>query len=340
MSSAQTRIQGFDWLRCIAIVAVIGIHSSDLALRKNGYFATASAEGSFYFAFQACLRFCVPVFLLMSAFLAESRRLKTGENPGTRWKRYAFPCLAAGIFYTLLSLLEARLQHKPISGRDLLLQALSGQAYYHLWYVYAALIFVLLHPWLRRLASGVPFALLGVGTTALYAATNGWILPLYQAGPIGGMVQTLIMAFPYYVAGIWFAGHSEAMRVLPRQYVFAGLFAGIALVIFYGVGAHVLTFYTPAAELLSLAAFALALQMQKPPPAWVVQIGAYSLGIYLWHPLFLEAVRLPQGRYYREAVSPAITLGLMLLEIGVGLAGGFLTAKLLSRVPALRGLAQ
>ncbi len=340
MSTAQTRIQGFDWLRCIAIVAVVGIHCSDIAVRKNGYFPVATAEAIFYFFLQACLRFCVPAFLMMSAFFAESRLQKTGGNPATHWKRYAFPYVVAGIFYTLLSVLEARLLHKPISSKEVLLKAVFGQAYYHLWYIFIALIFVLLHRPLRRLASGIPLGLLVVGATVLYARTSGWIPALYDMGAFGEIVGALVLALPYYVAGMWFAAHSNAIRALHRGYVITALVAGIASVIYCGVRWHIHTFYHPSTELLSIAVFIVALRVQKPPPRWVAQIGAYSLGIYLWHPVFLTGIRTLQGRYYREAVSPAITLGLMLLEIGVGLAGCLLTVRLLARIPALRGLAQ
>lgn len=222
----------------------------------------------------------------------------------------------------------------------MLLQALSGQAYYHLWYVFVALIFVLVHRWLRVFASGVPFALLAASAAVLYTMTNGWIPALNETGAFGGIVSQCLMACPYYVAGIWFARNLERVRAFPQSVVLVGLFAGMSAVILYGIRWRLLTFYSPVAALYSVAVIIFVLRVQKSPPAWVTTIGAYSLGIYLWHPFFLTAFRVLQGRYYREAISPSITLGLMLLEIGVGLAGSLLTARLLARIPALRGLAQ
>lgn len=336
MTDTKARLPGFDVLRCLAILAVVSIHAGDVALRKNSYFPTPTPEAAFYYALSACLRFCVPAFLMMSAFLLESRRRKTGEEPAARWRRYALPLAVAQVFYTALSLLEARAVHHPVSPKHVLLCAITGQAYFHTWYLFVALAFVLAHRFLRRLADSVPFLLLAIGATAVYAATNGRIAALNTDNPATVMAQHLLMAMPYYVAGIWFAGKAEAVRRLPGSVAFGALFVGLAASCWYGIALHERGFYNPGAEILSISVFVLALRAQRPAASVVAYIGSYSLGIYLWHPLFLTAVRIPQGRFYRAAISPGITFAIMLLEIVVAVGGSLV----LSRYIRPRGLAQ
>lgn len=108
------RIGGFDWLRCVAICAVIVIHTSDIAMKKGGYYPILNFEGAGWYSMNALARFCVPVFLLMTAFLAEKRYLGSSKEPASHWKRYALPLLGANLVYLCVTLVQMRFVHKHV----------------------------------------------------------------------------------------------------------------------------------------------------------------------------------------------------------------------------------
>ena len=348
-TDSSNRLHGFDWLRFWAIVAVVCIHSSDIVLRKNHYFPVLTLEGGLYYAFSACLRFCVPVFLMMAAFLNEQRQASKG-SARRRWKRYAFPLLIANAFYFLITLAQARVGHQPlnISG-NLLFVLLTGRAYYHTWFLYNLLAYTLLHSFLRRLAGSPAFALV-VLVTLLAFANPVWLNTFLRAQFSGRQAafwmdqwlfwQYMLFGAVYYTLGIWAANNVVRLQSQSRRHLQALLAVGLFACCAYGLGLRVSGFFNCGSLLLSCAVFCLFLQVTVPPPTWIARVGSLSLGIYLWHPFVLLLLRIAEGRLYREAVSPVVTFLVMALEIIGGMAGGYAIASALTRIRALHGLAR
>jgi len=339
-SASSTRLHGFDWLRFWAILAVVCIHVSDVALRKNNYFPQMTAEAACYYAFAACLRFCVPVFFMMSAFLIERRLLERGPQRAARWKRYLTPLVGASLVYTLLALAIAKAQHKPLAPTHLAAMVLSGQACYHTWFLLNIVAYALMHRFLRALASPARFGLVLLGYTVFFALTFGHFDRFQASSPFAVAFWNILMGLPYYVTGIWAAQQTGRVRSWSVWTVKALFLLGIAAAIFYGVGLRERSFYNPGTELLAVSAFFWALGANVRPPAAVAYIGGLSLGIYLWHPLILAPLRACEGRWARQAISPGITLVLLLLEVALALGGSLLISRMLARYPRLRGLAQ
>lgn len=337
---AGARVAGFDWLRFLAIVAVVSIHVTDVALRKNEYFPESTLEADLYYAFAACLRFCVPAFFLMSAFLLENRVLHGGPSPATRWPRYLSPLLAASLVYSASNVAIASALHKPISWPELLVLALTGRAAAHTWFLVNALVYAILHDYLRILAIGRAFAVLVLAYTLLFALTLGRVDALEGTHPLLPVVSALVFGIPYYVGGIWAARHLSSLQAVSTTGKILAVSGGIALSVAYGVFLHERSYSNPGTALLAVALFVVAVSAHRKPPVLVRRIATLSLGIYLWHLLVLLAVRIAEGRYYREVVSPGVTLLLVLGEVAAGLFGGLAISELLARVPVLRGLSQ
>lgn len=337
VSVPNERIAGFDWLRGWAILAVVLIHSSDGALHRNNDFPKRTLEGAFYFALSACARFCVPGFLIMAGFLAERRMERTGEAPAIRWKRYALPLLIASPIYLFLYFAEKRFQHQSVSPSFLLSAALTGQAYYHLWFLYWLLLFTLLHPGLRLFAAPRAFGVVMAGFAALFAALPGH-QELFRHSLLASSLGAGLPGIGYYIAGIWSARNAERLRRAVLVWAAGALIAGMSVSCLYGIMFHERSFYNPGAASLSIGAFLWALRISAPPPAALRLAGALSLGIYLWHPLFLTALRFVEKRLI-HGQSSVLTFGLMGLEFVVAVAGSAALSACFTRIPALRSLA-
>ena len=338
-NATNERIAGFDWLRGWAILAVVVIHADDGVLHRNHYyFPTMTPEGAFYFALSACARFCVPGFLMISGFLAERRMAQTGESPAGRWKRYAFPLLVASLVYAPVYFAEQRLPRSSAGISTLLTAALTGQAYYHLWFLTWLLIYSLLHRWLRPLAASGVFWLVMAGFAALFVALPGH----QEQFKINYMTATLAMGLPgigYYLAGVWAERHAERLRQASPILIGGTIIAGLVISGVYGVLLRERSFYNLGAAALSVGVFLWALQTKSAPPAVLKRLGVLSLGIYLWHPLFLTAARFLEKRLVHSS-SGAVSFGLMCLEIVVALVGGAALSMGLARIKPLRSLAQ
>ena len=339
------RLYGLDWLRFWAILAVVGIHTSDVALRRNHAASAQTVEIISYYAFSACLRFCVPVFLMMAAYLTErSGNTRSGFSL-RRLARLAFPLMAATLFYTGITLLQARIGHRPVPLNRILFLALTGRAYYHLWFLFALLGFTLLHGVLRRLTAPLPMRIL-VTVTGIGFAASGTLLNRYVINDTAPLMQeasafvNLALSWPYYVLGIWAAAHTARLSAIPLRSLRVITACGFVACILYGALLRESSFFNPATLLVSSAVFCSALRTVTPPPAFVARMTMLSLGIYLWHPFVLLLLRVAQGRYYREAVSPLLTFVLMLGEIAGAVGGSYLIALALSKSRVWRGLAQ
>ena len=333
------RIPGFDWLRFWAILAVIAIHASDAALKRGQYFPVLTVEGRFWYAFSSCLRFCVPAFLMMSAYLGEARMQKTGDRPALRWKRFAVPLAAATLVYTLVTVLENTLKHRPVSLSTLLIAALTGQSYYHLWFLFTLFVYILLHHVLRVCATPPAFIAIVTACTLLYAMTPG-NLERFSTGPLPTALTLLVLSLPYYLAGIWAARNADRLRRLPLFPVVLCAAGGLAASCAYGVLLREHSFFNPGAELLSVAVFLWALRAKAGPPAVVGRIAALSLGLYLWHPLFLTAARFAEGRRAQESCGIGVSFALVLFDTAVALAGSMLFSVMLVRSGRWRALAE
>lgn len=337
-SSRRIRLNGFDWLRCYAIVAVVAIHVTDIALRKNDYFPTPTLEGAFYYGLSACLRFCVPVFFMMSAFLLETRPESSGRGLSAGWKRYAIPLLVASLVYTASAVATARATHKPVVFGELLIAGLTGHAAAHTWFLMSALVYLLLHSRLRAFAGPRAFPVLLGSYSLLFALTAGhpW---LDDPNHFSSMLAQVVLGIPYYAAGIWAARHSAMLQRIPSRLLLVAVGIGTALSLYFGVVRHERGFFNVGAEVLSFALFVAALNVRVCAPPLALLIAKYSLGIYLWHLLVLHALHLAEGNLYRRAVSAAVTLALVILETGVALVVSLVAARFLARRGRLAALA-
>lgn len=295
MSPEPVRVAGFGRLRAVAILAVLGIHT--LMATRPLLPPTAPQR-----LLDGLLHFAVPVFVFVSGALVWGR-------PVDRYARFlrrraavvVVPYLAWSSAY--LAVLAARGDPSAVlaSAPRLLL---TGETWYHLYFVPMLVVFYLLTPIAWRLARRSPEVLVSIALVV-----NLWLGPAilsvtYGAGmtSLGNVLTHLVVHVPEMALGAWFAIRREgSLRALARSWPLllatglgaqtATLLGGVPQLPWFA--GRLLTLVAAEAVVLGLAGACFARRGSEPerPRALGTRIAALSFGAYLVHPLPVEALQ-------------------------------------------------
>ncbi len=276
MARAQPALDG---LRSLAAAAVVALHAAALVL--TGPARVGSPDWWAANLLDSATRWCVPVFVMISAALLLGRE----EAPGRFLGRRLLRLLPLLLVWTLAYLgLQAATQPgwQPAAIWPALLR---GQPYYHLWYLFMLPGLYLLMLPLRRLLQGLSVGGVRVIACLLLPATLLiWCLPPAPSAWLraGAFLPACVAGFLLHRAchgpGAWRCPAWLALAV------FAGSSAGIALMAAAGHPEAAYDYANPLVLLQAVAVFAWGLQgMGRVLP----RLAPLSLGIYLVHPALL-----------------------------------------------------
>lgn len=290
------RLVYFDFLRGIAILMVIAIHTY-----AGGDFDTPM--GVMRMVERQAVAVAVPIFLAISGFFLAQKSLDTNLKRIEFWRRQIpkiyIPCLVWSVPSLLLSWLTVEALTWGAVLKSFIVFFLCGFSVYY----FVALIvqcYVLL-PWLTHVKSGgvIGAALMSFASVAVidwFLNIKGYELPLVvYAGPFP------VYGF-FFVLGIWLSRRPRTYRLFP---LFVLLLLSLVLAMwetkwqmsFHGKGIGI----KPSAYLYStfavLILFSRRLQdayTEKSQIARFLQwVGGMSFGVYLSHIYFIGlAVRL------------------------------------------------
>ncbi len=326
-------IRGLDYLRIIAVFAVVWIHGSDTnpLAQQGGNLLTG---------------FAVPSFLMMSVYLTLSSLQRTPERGFLAFMRRRLARLGpayllwTGVYLLFRLAKHALVLHQPFAV-DWAPTLLCGAAANHLWYVPALIYLTALFFPLFKAAQGrrgpaltVLCLLLAVGGVAVYqllasCATAPLSVPsflLHYLLRCGGCV-------PLAVA-LWLMTRPDAGRMHPTTGSQVPLLAA-------GVwAAAVALMWVPQADtvvayLLALGAVLLALSWPRtegPGPSWLAEVSAVTFGVYLMHGVFVEGLQVAAKLAHVDLGSLAATLGVIVTAFGLSI----LVSVLLGRIKACR----
>jgi surface polysaccharide O-acyltransferase-like enzyme len=334
------RLYGLDWLRFFAILAIVSIHCSDEVLRRHGWFPSINGEAMFYYAFNTVLRFGTLTFFMMSGFLMESRLQRDGKRPEARWKRYAVPLIIASLLYTAVTLGEDLVQKQAIEPGVLLIKLVCGQAFYHIWFLLNALVYAATHRVLRLFTSPRLFGMVAVGYSLIFAFTHHYWQCWENYGAPAIALRGLVFGAAYYITGIWVASHLAVLRRIPIWVKTLLMVIGSVAAALYGILLRERCRFNSGLEMLSLGLFLTALNHRTPPPPLARRIMSCSLGIYLWHPLILMLVHIPERKLLNRTLSGPQDLTWLLFDIVIALGGSLLLSETLACIPKLRPIMQ
>ncbi|MBU0608055.1 MAG: acyltransferase [Armatimonadetes bacterium] len=326
-------LRGFDYLRLIAVFAVVWIHGSDTntLAKQGGNLLTG---------------FAVPSFLMMSVYLTLSSLQRTPERGFVAFMRRRLVRLGpAYLLWTGVYLLFRLAKHALVLQQpfavDWVPTLLCGAAANHLWYVPALIYLTALFFPLFKAAQGsrgpalaVPCLLLAAGGVAVYqllasCATVPLTVPsflLHYLLRCGGCVPL--------AAALWLMTRPDRAWLRPTSGVQVPLLAGGAW------AAAVALMWVPQADtvvvyLLALGAVLLALSWPRtegPGSPWLAEVSAVTFGVYLMHGVFVEGLQVAASVAHVDLSSLVATLGVIVMSFGLSI----LFSVLLGRIKACR----
>jgi surface polysaccharide O-acyltransferase-like enzyme len=136
----------FDLLRVVAMAGVVMMHTAAGFVNQfNGISFFNWMATNF---FDSSLRFCVPVFVMISGALLLKKDCEYVEFYKKRASKILIPLIFWTIFYTCWSLFVSR---RNLNWHAILLNTLNGSAYYHLWFIYLIVGLYIITPFLRKM---------------------------------------------------------------------------------------------------------------------------------------------------------------------------------------------
>ncbi len=143
----------YDTIRLVAILGIVLLHTA-----ANGVNQLPFGSYNWWLAnvIDSACRAGVPLFLMLTGALLLNR---TGESQRNfyrrRWQRLALPMLLWTFIYLAWAQLKAAWKQQPFAIdshlliESHLLNVISGQPYFHLWFIYLLIGLYLALPWLR-----------------------------------------------------------------------------------------------------------------------------------------------------------------------------------------------
>lgn len=345
---SRPRLFEVDLGRCAAMLAVLGVHA-------DAWMGHAGAGGVVYPALDRLLRFCVPLFVVLSGYVL-ARTAGAGPLDRARFARRRALRLAVPLGAWLLVYLAAGLllgTVRPASVLDVPALVWDRGVGGHLYYLAVAAQLALLFAVVPRgpRASLVLLAVAAPAQVGLCALRDaGWA----PGGPLGAVFGLQAQWFAVWWWGCFAAGaaagwrHARLEPLLrrwcPAVLLLAAAVAAAAVADMARAGASGYdAFFRPSTFLLSVAIAAALWALATRVPgdarrlrALLRRVADRSLGVYLVHPLVL----LGAGGLLRSGVLPLrvegplwLTSPALVVLVLATLAGSLAAVEALLRVP-------
>ncbi len=205
-------IQAIDFLRFLAILAVLLIHTTTRTLEAAGY---DLAKFPFTLFLNQAARFAVPLFFIISGFLLEINVSEKFDYL-TYYKKRFTRILLPYLFWSLIYYLFVYNQ----SQENFLTVILTGNASYQLYFIPTLCVFYLFFPLLhkiyRYLTSLPALALLGV--TQVWLMNQDYFVKQFTfAEPL----RILLLSYFFFIIGMAAAGHKEKIMAVTGKIKYA-----------------------------------------------------------------------------------------------------------------------
>lgn len=299
----QERILAFDYLRVVAILGVILIHTTTKTLELGGYVIGSMPITLFV---NQMMRFSLPLFFLLSGFLLEYRyrslNFKTFFKK--RIEKILVPYILWSIFYFLY--FEAKTH---FSLQDFLYDVLIGGARYHLYFIVTMIIFYVLFPILHKYL----FIFQRKRFFILFTILEITLLIMeYYSKEIHSItaIRIAILGLYFFVTGMLVSHKKDELLCSIKKFRWGIIimFFATAVIAYLESKVFYLKFYNihyiydpwrPSIFLLSLCASGWLFYFFSRVKKWhgfVHQIANVSFFIYFVHPFFIDFFRDTIGK--------------------------------------------
>ncbi|MCM1568728.1 MAG: acyltransferase [Roseburia sp.] len=341
-----------DFLRVAATCAVVLLHTIT-GVTDTRDMSLYPVEKTVFLVGMDLVTWCVPVFIMISGmlFLDSRKKLTWHTMLGKYCRRILLALFCFGVPYALLELLVEQRSFRISMLWDSVWRVCTGHSWSHMWYLYLIFLLYLLTPLLRRglfqMPKGAIYFVLAV------IALGSSIFPfLKKAFGLSGLpvLPDEGIYFFYYIWGYLFSGRTRPLkrgeRRLAQGSVLA-LAAGMVLSRLIGNYSVQMAYNYPFTVALSLLLMVLAREgentLRQKNTALFRRTGELCFAVYLVHPVFLNLLYkfmgiTPLNLFERLSIPIGLPLSLMLSFVmiyGLALAGSFITAFLLHKIPLL-----
>lgn len=272
----------------VAAGFVGGIELSDLNYGNREWWA-----GNIY---DSVTRWCVPLFVMISGYFLLNKDEPTSVFFKKRLNKILIPLIFWSVFFSFWTVLALTIKGELPSAPVVLAKAwVLGKPYFHLWYLFMIPFLYLVTPYLRMIFNRVSrnellFLVCFSLSLSILNTLSGNILSYFEmSAKVTLFTNSFLMYIGYFCLGGYIAKYGVKQR---------NSFAFVALVLAWSVTIVGSYFFTPKyfysylsinTVIASVALF-LLIQWNCDRDFNLSGISKLSLGIYLVHPVFLDAV--------------------------------------------------
>ncbi len=339
----------FDLARVLAILAVVVVHETSVAVGARAAGEPATATWWTANVLDSACRWCVPVFLMVSgALLLDPRR--TDRPRDFYRKRLARIGIPLVVWTAVYLAFRAFYLEDDLDAEQAARDVAAGTPFLQLYFLYVLGVLYLLTPFLRlvvrhathRMQAAFAAVLLGLG------AVDQVLSSFFDVG--GASAATRFLPYAGYFTLGWLLRDVPLTRRVVRLAAVAFVASVVATALLVAVsavavgwgtpGKYLYGYLSPTVVVMSVSAFVLlrAWGLRNPPGTrWspgrrAAALSALTFGVYLVHPLFFYPLR----RLWPAPEDLLGYVGVTAAHLVVTVAGSLALTWLLVRVPVVR----
>ena len=350
LKKAESRVLYFDFLRIVAMIAVITLHT---AASNWGSIDIHSFSWRTFNFFDAIVRWGVPVFTMISGalFLGNARELKIK----TLYFKNVLRLVVAFLFWSV-AYATALFIFGDRSIRTFVAHVIQG--HYHMWFLFMIVGLYIITPLLRKITADkkatqyflilsliftfvIPAILLGIKIVDKYVGANGDLLN-FANSVYGNVNYHFTLGYSTYFVLGYYLHTTEISKKVEKAIYILGILGFAATIILtkyisYYLGSPNGTFYgnmTINVLLESVAVFTLAkcriskiIQGGRTEKI-IKRLSKYSFGIYLVHAGFISVL----GKLGLTTLSFNPILAVIVI-VAIVFALSYCVSAVLNRIP-------
>lgn len=275
----------FDLARLLACCAVIVLHVSAGYLYQYG--SIPAYQWHFANAVDSAVRWCVPVFVLLSGALNVTS--KNCHGSGFLSRRFAKLSLIIAFWSAAFFVYAGVFQVD-----DMVTRLLAGQPYYHLYFLFLIGGLYLFTPALAAYTKAVGDRQSVItGSICLIVAMAAWAI-----------TDRRMTAFTWFIPfiGYYLIGSALSRKPLSLNVAVPGLIISYLVTVVgtwllveqYGPGAiglYLYNYLSPSVIMMSICIFSIFLRLPVKGSTLLANLSAVTLGVYVLHPMVLETLQ-------------------------------------------------
>jgi probable poly-beta-1,6-N-acetyl-D-glucosamine export protein len=329
MKKKRSHIAEIHILRAIACLLVVFVHVS-----ATYYYQQGQQFNDYTYFINQISRFGTPIFALISGFLlfyqVRFRGFDLKRFSTSRFTKIGFPFLFWSIFYLGFMYVAEGVNPFDVGEKRFLINFLSGNSFYHLYFMAIVFQFYLLFPFLQLIRSKKNWIILLTGSILL----NLYFLKLFTPGQFEGIIGEILgqRAFLphwiyFFIFGGFLAYYWEPLAAFSRKY--KGIL-GIAVILitlaavweYKTVGAIASNRATNMINIPIITLFIIGIGETITKINWLnhslTKIGTLSMAIYLAHPFVIYCFQeIAPASIWKTVLFPIVYAVILLATIGV-----------------------